>query len=103
MVGNALALADRDRLHLFDRLGEPRRLDLTSRFWVDGEGIPWSGMKAGRVGLGLTSLGPGWVFDPLARRIRHEEFQARIRAVRAADEDQSRQELGRIARSLRLG
>src|SRR4051812_18683030 len=103
MIGYPLTLVDRHRLELFTLLGRPRRLDLMSKFWTDGQGIPWSGAQVGAIGVALTALGAGWVFDPQARQDRLEAYLHQLRAVEQAREARRRLLQERVVRDLRLG
>ncbi len=79
-------LIDPERRRLFDLIaaggrGGPGRF----RPWTDAAGVPWYGGSFDRVGLGVTWLGPGWVFDPHAAAHRAARLADLQRAVRGAD------------------
>jgi hypothetical protein len=103
MTGHPLALADQDRLELFAQLGQSRRLFRAAQVWTDAEGIAWTGTRVGATGVGLTWMGPNWVFDRQAQQERAEEYHTRRRAMRQADEARHRRELARAVGQLQLG
>src|SRR5437763_1914370 len=93
MYSHPVVLADQDRLELFAYLGRSRRLFQGAKTWTDTEGIAWTGTRAGSVGIALTWLGPGWVFDPVARQEREQDYQDRHRAMRRAGPRRHQREL----------
>jgi hypothetical protein len=79
-------LIDRERRSLFELIaaggrGDPGRL----RQWSDAAGLPWYGGSFGGLGLGVTRLGPGWVFDPHAAAQRAARLAELERVLRGAD------------------
>jgi hypothetical protein len=98
-----VVLADAERLELFSSLALSRRLFRGARIWRNPEGIAWRVARAGSIGVALTWLGPGWVFDPVARWERSEDYQRRLREMRDADRVRERREFRKVVRALRLG
>src|SRR4051812_30756928 len=102
MNGHPTVLADQDRLELFALLGRPRRLFRGARTWTDDGGIAWAGTSAGGLGIALTWLGPGWVFDPAAQKQQREDYQRRLQSMRLAGADEHRRRLREAVKGLRL-
>src|SRR5947207_16004226 len=92
MNGHPTVLADQDRLELFALLGQSRRLFRQAQTRTDEDGIAWTITRAGAVGIALSWMGPGWVFDPLAQQERAEEYAERLRAMREAGPARHRRE-----------
>lgn len=96
-------LADQDRLELFSVLGQSHRLFRDAEVWTDDNGVGWTGVRLNGIGIGLTWLGPGWVFDPQAREDRSADYAARLRTMQSAKRSRHRRKLALAARQLRLG
>src|SRR4051794_34121372 len=103
MIGHLTVLADQARVELFTLLGRSRRLFQQAQTWVDVEGIARTGTRLGDVGVALTSLGPGWVFDPLAQQQRAEDYDNSLRDMRRADQRHRDRMLARAVERLRFG
>src|SRR5438094_37813 len=103
MATHPFILVDRDRVQFFAAAGQSRALLQTGHTWIDGEGIAWLGVRQGSVGIGLTWLGPGLHFDPVAQETFADEFNERSRKMAEADIHEHQQELTATARKLRLG
>lgn len=98
-----MVLADQDRLELFALLGQSRRLFHEARTWTDAAGFAWTGTRTGSVGIALTWLGPGWVFDPVAQQERAEEYKECLQEMRKANEARHQRQLKKAVSEIRLG
>jgi len=103
MNGHLTALVDQERIELFALLAGSRRLFQQAQTWVDDQGIAWIGIRLGEVGIALTWLGPGWLFDPLAQQERAEDYEARLRSMRQANQERHERRLAKAVTRLRLG
>ena len=103
MFGYPTVLVDQERLALFTLLGQGKGLFKGAVFWTDAQGIAWVGTRVGRHGVAFTWLGPGWVFDPIAQQDLAEQYEARLCAMRKADEKRHHRELIDLRGQLRLG
>jgi hypothetical protein len=86
MTRHLTVLADQDRVELFALLRQSRRLFQEAQPWTDSNGIAWLGTQVGTLGIGLTWLGPGWVFDAQAQHERAEEHEQRLHDMLQADD-----------------
>lgn len=100
MIQHPFVLVDADRAILFALVAQAH--SLWSEPWIDSEGAAWFLCRQGCIGIGFTWLGPGWVFDPLARAERADELQARLAKMGRASADHAR-ELTRAQAQFRLG
>src|SRR5438105_323830 len=107
MNGHLTVLADQDRVELFSVLGRSKRLFQHALTWTDEEGISWAGVRVGMLGIALTALGPGWVFDEAARDAvpaqERQGYEKRLRAMQRAGEEERERRLTETIRDLRLG
>ena len=103
MLGSPLVLADQARAEQFGLLGSVPRLFNGFTTWLDADGVPWAGRRCKDHGFGFTWLGPGWVFDSYARKLRADKLAARRQAVARADDSTHRHELAEVLGRIRLG
>jgi hypothetical protein len=100
---HTLVLVDRARLDLFDFLRGPRAQLQAARPFTDGDGVGWLAARHRAVYIGLTWLGPGWVFDSQAVAERRPEYDRLAEAMRAAGAARHARELRRAAGGVCLG
>ncbi len=104
MAEHPFVLVDAERKRLFAAVAAglpgPREGRLQ---WVDDAGVPWLGQTAGGLGVAVTWLGPGWVFDPHASAGRAGRLAELFRSVREADGDRCARELRSVWRRVPRG
>jgi hypothetical protein len=81
MNSRSFVLADVARIEQLLLIGTSRRLLDPHSTWVDDSGVPWCGRRIGRYWFAVSSLGPGWVYDPHAQSRRGEELENLRRRV----------------------
>jgi hypothetical protein len=103
MHGPPLVLADTSRAEQFLLVGRSRGLLDGYALYTDDDGVVWGMKTVGCHGFAFTWLGPGWVFDPLARQRRADDLRARQARMTAADPESHRRELDAVLARMRLG
>lgn len=81
VFAHSLALADISRISHFSIIGSARRLLNNPQMWIDDAGLYWAAARYGTLAFGITSRGPGWVFDAYAQRRRADEFVAQMKKL----------------------
>ena len=105
MTPHPLVLADMHCLEVFTLLGQPRRLFCAPQSWTDGDDVPWIATWGTSVVIGLTTLGPGWVWDEqiLQDPERRQDYEERLETVLQAGPGRNHEALTEAVQELRLG
>jgi hypothetical protein len=103
MMDHRFVLADRCRVVAFAALGEVRGLIRSGDRFVDGQGVAWGYGQVGGAAVGVTPLGPGWVWDPEARAERAADFARQFEGMRATPRRARASAINRVLACLRLG
>jgi len=103
MIGDPLVIVDRDRAAQFALLGSVVRLFQDFQIWSDAEGITWAGKRLGNFGFGVTWLGSGWVFDPVAAERWADRLASQRQMMEEATTKRHHRELDHDLELIQLG
>jgi transcriptional regulator with XRE-family HTH domain len=103
MAGLPLLLADKARARQFALIGQTRRLLRDGKPKQLRNRLPWVVRCKDGYAFAATSLGPGWVFDPYARKQRSAELKVSRKKWREATPAQHGEQLHDLTNRLRFG
>jgi hypothetical protein len=98
-----LALADLRHVSQFACVGSAKGLFHGHTVWRDEEGPAWAGAKSFGHAFGITSLGPGWMFDDELPVQKAAEVAKRLASMKRLTNGNQRILLREEIRRLRIG
>jgi hypothetical protein len=94
---------DPARVALFGLLGSSAKLFRRGAVERNTAGEVWQTVEGREVRVALSALGPGWVFDPVARERRKRLFRREFAGRSRPDDGAAKERLEEVVRRVRLG